>query len=206
MLIHREALELANNAAQGEDAPFMLTCVNVSEDGSVTVTDGHHWLRMKAAADEPSLFDEIAERDTEALTGPALVPADVMSAFNASMKKRKSKPGEAKPHVVVAQQENRVTLRSSDGKTTRTFLLEAVGADLKFPDVDRTVAAHVPVRRVVLGVDLLLLILRTLRACKVGTITLGLPAEDMAPISISAFSLTGPIEGAIMPCRDTGEV
>src|SRR4051812_2209490 len=48
VLIHREALELARNAAvDGDGIPFSITCVYVTEDGAVTVTDGHLWLRMK---------------------------------------------------------------------------------------------------------------------------------------------------------------
>jgi hypothetical protein len=204
MLIHREALELAKNAApSGDGIPFAITCVQVTTDGAVTVTDGSHWLRMKAAADEPNLFDELAEKDTETLAGPVLVPAEVMSAFRAAMKRRKSKKGEPVPHVVVAQQDNRVTLRSSDGKTMRTFLLEAVGADLKFPDIERTVrGAYKPVRHVVLSVDILRLVMRTLHACKVGWVTLGFPEHPSAPISLTAWSETGPIDGAIMPARE----
>lgn len=204
MLIHQEALELARNAAAGGDGvPFSITCVNITEDGAVTVTDGHHWLRMKAAADEPNLFDEIAEQDTENISGPVMVPADVVQAFNAAMKRRKVKKGTPVPHVVIAQQDNRVTLRSSDGKTTRTFLLEAVDAELKFPDVDRTVqGVNKPQRHVIVSVELLTAIVRTLRACKVSSVKLGLPESAEAPISLSAMSLTGPIDGALMPMRE----
>lgn len=203
MLIHKEALELAKNAAAaGDGVPFAISCVKVDVDGAVTVTDGAHWLRMQAAADEPSLFDELAEEDTKSPAGPVLVPAEVMSAFRAAMKKRKSKKTDAVAHVVVAQQENRVTLRSSDGKTMRTFLLEAMGADLKFPDVDRIVLAYKPVRHVTLSVELLRVILRTLHACKVGYVKLGFPEDAMAPISLSAWSETGPITGQVMPSSD----
>ena len=150
MLIHRESLELAKNAAPaGDGVPFTTTCVCIGEDGTVTVTDGLHWMRMKAAADEPNLFDEIAVDGTQALDGPVMIPAEVVQAFNAAMKKRKAKKGMPVPHVIVAHQEDRVTLRSSDGKTTRTFLMEAVDPTLVYPNVDRTVAAHAPAGRAV---------------------------------------------------------
>ncbi len=103
MLIHRESLELAKNAAPAEDGvPFTTPCVQVSEDGTVTVTDGLHWLRMKAAADEPNLFDEIAESGTDDLDGPVMIPAEVVQAFNAAMKKRKAKKGMPVPHVIAS--------------------------------------------------------------------------------------------------------
>jgi len=204
MLIHREALELARNAASHdtEGVPITISCVKIGPDGSVTVTDGHHWLRMKAAADEPNLFDELAERGTDALEHPVLVPADVIAAFNAAMKKRKVKKGQPVPHVVVAQHENRITLKSSDGKTMRTFELDAPDAELKFPDVDKTVQAHLPTHHVVLSVDLLALLVKTLRACKATTLKLGFPIDTDAPVTLSTFTLTGPIDGAIMPMRE----
>jgi hypothetical protein len=203
VLIHREALELAKNAAAvGDGVPFTISCVNISEDGSVTITDGHHWLRMNAAADEPNLFDEIAEDGTEALDGPVMIPAEVVQAFNAAMKKKKTKKGMPVPHVIVAQQEDRVTLRSSDGKTTRTFLMEAVDANLKYPDVDRTVLAHAPTHHITLSVDLLSKIVRALKACKAPTLKLGLPTDPEAPIHLTAYTETGSINGAMMPMRE----
>jgi hypothetical protein len=201
MLIHREALELSRNAAAGDDGvPFAISCLHVSEDGAVTVTDGHHWLRMQAAVDEPSLFDELAEQGAGAESeGPVLVPADVMAAFSAAMKKRKAKKGQPVPHVVVTQKGNSVTLASSDGKTKRTFLLDAI--EVEYPNVDRTVLAHAPVREVLLGVDLLYLMLRTLKACGAVSIRFGIPQSKEAPIRVSTVTATGPIDGAIMPMK-----
>lgn len=202
MLIHREALELSRNAAIAVDGtPFTITCVNITTDGAVVVTDGKHWLRMKAATEEPNLFDEIAEQGTDALDGPVMIPAEVVQAFNAAMKKRKPKKGQSVPHVVVAQEDNRVTLKSSDGKTTRSFLMEAVDKDLTFPDVDYTVAAHKPQRHVIFSVDLLSVVLRTLRACKADSVTFGFPEDSEAVVSLTAFTATGPIDGAVMPMR-----
>lgn len=202
MLIHREALELAKNAAPvGDGVPFTITCVNITEDGAVTVTDGHHWLRMKAAADEPNLFDEIAEDGTDALDGPVMIPAEVVQAFNAAMKKKKAKKGMPIPHVIVAQQDDRVTLRSSDGKTTRTFLMEAVDVNLKYPDVEKTILSHAPTHHIILSVDLLSKMVRALKACKAPNLHLGLPADPTAPIHVSAFTETGSIDGALMPMR-----
>lgn len=202
MLIHREALELARNASdEGDGVPFAITCVNLGTDGSVTVTDGHHWLRMKAAADEPNLFDEIAEQDTTALDGPVLIPAEVVQAFNAAMKKKKVKEGMPVPHVVVAQQDDRVTLRSSDGKTTRTFLMDAIDVNLKFPDVDKTIKAQ-PVRYITLSVGLVALIMRALKACNATSVKLGLPEDPRGAIQMSTFTATGLIDGAFMPMID----
>lgn len=203
MLIHRESLELAKNAAPaGDGVPFTTSCVQVGEDGTVTVTDGSHWLRMKAAADEPNLFDEIAESGTDDLDGPVMIPAEVVQAFNAAMKKRKAKKGMPVPHVIVAQQDDRVTLRSSDGKTTRTFLMEAVDPNLVYPDVDRTVSVHRPTHHVTVSVDLLLKTVQTLKACGAEAVVLGLPRTPVAPIHISAWTPTGPIDGAVMPMSE----
>lgn len=202
MLIHREALELARNAAANEEGtPFSITCVYVSEDGAATVTDGHLWLRMKAAVDEPSLFDELAQPGAGADSdGPVLVPADVMAAFNAAMKKRKKTKDGPVPHVVVSKVNSHITLSSSDGKTRRTFLIDDVG-DVKFPDVDKTVKRQ-PTRHVVLGVDLLISMLRTLKACGAPAVKLGLPDEENSPITLSATCESGPIDGAVMPMRE----
>lgn len=203
MLIHREALELARNCAPNEDGvPFTYTCVHITPDGAVTVTDGHHWLRMKAAADEPNLFDEIAEDGKADLEEDVMVPGEIVEAFSAAMKKRKVKKGMPVPHVVVAKQDQHVTLCSSDGTTKRTFLIDSVGKDLVFPNVDKTVLAHVAERHIILSVDLLSVIVRTLRSCKADSIRLGLPASPAAPITINAFCETGPITGALMPMRD----
>lgn len=203
MLIHREALELAKNCAADIDGiPFAMSCVHFDTDGTVTVTDGTHWLRMKAAADEPNLFDELAEQGDAILLDAVLIPGDVVTSFNGAMKKKKAKKGMPVPHVVVATKEKSVTLRSSDGKTTRTFLIDGVAADLVFPNVDKTVLTHQPERTVILGVDLLSLIVRTLKACKAPSITLGFSSSPSAPITIRAFSETGPITGALMPMND----
>lgn len=199
MLIHREALELARNAAEpGDGVPFSISCLKVGEDGSVTVTDGRHWLRMAAAVTEPSLFDELAQDGAGADSeGPVLVPADVMQAFSAAMKKRKQKKGQPVPHVVVTQKDSHVTLASSDGKTRRTFLLEAV--DVEYPNVDRTILSHEPVREIVLNLDLLYLLTRTLKACGAVSLRLGIPHDERAPIRVSTMTTTGPVDGAVMP-------
>lgn len=201
MLIHREALELARNASvDGDGVPFTITCVHITPDGAVTATDGHHFLRMNAVANEPNLFDEIAEKGTEPLEAPVLIPADVVKAFNAAMKKRKSKKGMPVPHVVVAQKKDRITLASSDGKTVRTFLMEAIDPNLTFPDVDRVFR---PVTRsVVLGVDLLSALLKTLKSCGATGVKLGFPEGEAEAISVSAHTETGLIDGAIMPMRE----
>ena len=200
MLIHREALELAKNcAADGDGVPFTMTCVHLDpSDGSVTVTDGRHFLRMRAAADEPNLFDDMAAQQTEELETSVLIPGDVVQAFNAAMKKRKAKKGLPTPHVVVARADDRVTLKSSDGKTTRTFLIDGVDKELKCPDVNKVVAGHKAVRTVTLGIELLDAIVRVMKACKVEAVTLGLPELDTQPITVSAFTENGPIDGALM--------
>lgn len=208
MLIHREGLELARNCAENVDGvPFTHTCVNIAPDGTVTVTDGHHWLRMKATADEPNLFDEIAsELAGEEPEHDVLIPGDIVQAFNGAMKKRKAKKGMPVPHVVVGQQGQHVTLCSSDGTTKRTFLIDAPAKELIFPDVDKTVLLHQPERHVILSVDLLSVIVRTLRACKADSLRLGLSASPTAAITISAFCATGPITGALMPMRNNAEM
>jgi len=204
MLMHREALELAKNASDvGDGVPFTTSCVNITPDGALVVTDGHHFLRMKAIVDEPSLFDGLAVQDTEELDGPVMIPADVAVSFNAAMKRRKVVKDAPVPHVVVAQADGQVTLRSSDGKTTRKFQLDAMDPNLVYPDVDKVVSGiHAPVRRVLLGVDLLAKVLRVLKSCKAESVAFGFPEDEHGPITINAFTKTGLIDGAIMPQRD----
>lgn len=205
MLIHREGLELAAIAVTDDDSRFALSCIQVDPQGVVTVSDGKVALRMQAAVDEPSLFDQLAEQDTDELQEPAMVPADVAIAFLAGMKKRKAKPGEATPHVVVAQQDDRLTMRSSDGSATRTFVIENDKSGAAFPNVARIFAQHQAGTRISLGVDVVLGVLRVLKACKVTAFTLDVPAdyhEANHPIALSAFALAGPIAGVIMPMRD----
>lgn len=208
MLIHREGLELATNTLTEEGATrFALGSIQVGTDGVVLASDGKACLRMAARVDEPTLFDDLAEEDTDDLCDPVLIPADVATAFLASMKKCKAKPGEAKSHVVVATRNGQVTLRSSDGKATRTFLLESPSSDLRFPDVMRLLRQHRPGTRVVLSVDVMSQILRTLRAVKAMSFSFDIPADyDGAnAIAVAAFCDAGPIEGLIMPMRDDGE-
>ena len=205
MLIHREALELAKNAAVSDDGvAFATTCVNVDEDGRVMVTDVRHWLRMSAAVDEPNLFDELADKGAGvASDGPVLVPAEVMQAFNAAMKK-KSKAGMPVPHVVVSQRDGEITLASSDGKTKRAFRFDPVEG-VQYPSLDRTVIAHEPVKSVLLSVELLHKIVRALRNCGAESVRLGLPSSPIGPISLSAETLTGRIDGAFAPMRDASD-
>lgn len=203
MLIHREALELAKNCAPDDDGvPFTITCVHITPEGAVTVTDGRHWLRMKASADVPNLFDDIAERGNGHLEEPVLIPGDVVTSFSAAMKKKKVKKGTPAPHVAVSQVGPDVTRTSSDGKTTRKFLIDGVAKELVFPNVDKTVLAHVPERTVRFGVDLLAIIVRTLKACKADTVQFGFPSSTEGPITIRATTETGPISGAGMPYAD----
>ena len=80
--------------------------------------------------------------------------------------------------------------------------MEPVDPNLTYPNVEKTVLAHEPVKTVALSVDMLAGLLRTLKSCKATSITLGLPADPVGPIRLSAFTATGPIDGAMMPLRD----
>lgn len=205
MLIHREALELARNAGKVEDGVvYPVSCLHITPEGHVTVTDGHHFIRIKAAVDEPSLFDEIAAEETEALEEPVLIPAEVALAFGAAMKRR-SKKGEDVPHVVVAAQAGAetITLRSSDGKTTRSFLIGGMDPTMQFPKVDRAVrGANAPVRHIVFDVDLVMRLLRVLKAVGATSVRFGLTEREDGPMSFSAFTEHGPVDGAVMPMKD----
>lgn len=195
MLIHREALALAKNANAESDGRFCLNFVRVTKEGHVIACDGHHFLRIKAKVDEPSLLDAMLPQvqDAELEDTDALIPADVLTAFAAAIGKM-----DDKAHVVIATTDATITLASTDGICERTFVSKA--PDLPYPDVERVTQRH-PVVEVVLSVELLTKIVRTLKACGATSIRLGVKDADSA-VGINAFCDSGPIDGSIMPMRD----
>src|SRR5688500_18042434 len=110
MLIHREALALANNATDESDGRYCLQFVKIEKNGTVVVTDGHHFLRMKALVDEPSLLHAMLPAEQRENAEDALVPADVLTSFAAAIKKM-----DDKAHVVISTTKETITLASTDG-------------------------------------------------------------------------------------------
>lgn len=87
MLIHREALALASNANEESDGRYCLNFVKVTKEGHVIGCDGHHFLRIKAKVEAPSLLDALLPQATEEDIADAMIPADVLASFAAGIKK-----------------------------------------------------------------------------------------------------------------------
>jgi hypothetical protein len=202
MLIHREALELANLAA--EDTKDLgnkaLACLKVEGNGHVTVTDGHVLMRLAAKMEEPGLFDEVLDVDERNARETVLLPANAAAAFNAAMKKRKRKKGQSAPGVAISQGDALVKLASSDGITTQRFEIKPLESE-KFPDPSKIFKDHVTTHEVVLGVDLLIDVLRTIKAIGAKSVRFHLAAEPVSPIKVTAMSEVGTLEGVLMPQR-----
>ncbi len=203
MLIHREALELAN-LAPSEETPgkFALSCLHVGKSGHVTVCDGHLWLRVSGKVMEPSLLDVMLDEDDREQESVVLLSAEAARSFNAALKKRKVKKGEPKPHVVIAQSGEEIRVSSGDGRVTRKFVVEPPKEP--FPDVDKLAnQKRVIVKSVTVGIDVLMSICRTVKAVGCSSFTLDLAEGDNAAIMLSAYSLNvGHVEGMFMPRRD----
>lgn len=208
MLIHREALELAKMAAQDDDGGrFSLSCLMVEADGHVVVCDGVQLIRVAGKVDEPSLFDSLIPAEEREAEEPILLPAEAAMSFNAALKKRKKKKGEIPPHIVLSTEDTAIRLASSDGKVTRRF--EVQPPELPYPSYD--VILEQSRKRAVaksstFDVDVLMQVLRTLKAAGCGALTLDFAHGDGAPVRVHGFSaVMGPVEGVVMPMR-TGEV
>ena len=200
MLIHREALELANLAADEGDERFALTAIEIRPDGRVSVTDGHMWLRVSGKVEEPSLFDALIPAKEREQETTILLPAEAAQSFNAALKKRKVKKGEAKPNVVISQTDKAIRLASSDGRVTRRFEVEPPTA--QYPALDKTLKDHVTTKKVVFSVELLSHLLRTMRALGSEAIHMEFAEGELAPVRISGLSVhVGEISGALMPMK-----
>ncbi len=205
MLIHRIGLEI-HNAAGDEDSRFTLSSVLITPDGSLTATDGHQFLRICAAVNEPDLFaDEMQGDLPDGLDSAVILPADVAKAFLAASK-RKKKKGQKTPQVVVAVQDGKATLATADGKTKRTFVLEPDQAT--FPTVDRTIPKGTPRCKLALDVDVMLKVLTTLKRCGVDSFEALIYKPD-SPIRITARTYIDDseaiVDGCVMPMRPPAE-
>lgn len=210
MLIRLEALELCANAGAPTDSDrFNLHLLQVQPDGSVVTTDGFQILRIKAAVEEPGLFDALLPAAERGYEGEVLIDATDARDFKAACAKalkragRKSVAEGGEPvHVVVAQDDEQLTMATADGVVERRFIIKQPTTEQKFPDIDRVLGAVDTDRKITVSVDLMIRLLRTLKKLKVHAVTLGLPPESNRAIRITAKSLAGDIKGALMPMRD----
>ncbi len=147
---------------------------------------------MKALVDEPSLLDALLPEAQRENAVDALVPADTIASFAAAIKKVDSNA-----HVVIAADNGTITLATADGVTERTFVTKP--PDLPFPDITKVTRTKSE-KTLTVGVDLMIRLLRTLKACGAESVTLGIN-NDEQPITVAAFCDSGPIDGAIMPMR-----
>lgn len=200
MLIHRQALELHRMCADENDGKFALAAMLIEPTGHVTVCDGTQYLRVSAKVEEPALFDALIPDEERRWREPIVLPADAAESFNAALKKRKKKKGDVAPSVSVSQNDEHIRLASSDGQTMRRF--EVKPPEQPYPPIENVFKDFVEVKKVVMGVDLLLDVLKTFKACGSDSITLSFGSGDSAPVKVSSFSGIGPIEGAVMPRRE----
>jgi hypothetical protein len=193
VLIHREALALASNANTESDGRYCLNFVKVTKDGHVIGCDGHHFLRIKAKVEAPTLLDAMLPAEDREADADALIPADALQSFSAAVKKM-----DENAHVVIAASGPTITLASTDGVCERQFIVKP--PELPYPDVDKVMQHH-PVVEVVVSVELLTKVLKTLKACGAKSLRLGVKDAE-SQIAISAFCDSGPIDGSLMPMRD----
>lgn len=210
MLIRLEALELCANAGSPTDSDrFNLHLLQVLPDGSVVTTDGLQILRIKAAVAEPGLFDALLPASERGYEGEVLIDATDARDFKAACAKalkragRKSVAEGGEPvHVVVAMDDENMTLATADGVVERRFIIKQPDNPPTFPNIDRVMDSVDTDRTITVSVDLMIRMLRTLKKLKVAAVTLGLPPESNRAIRITAKSLCGDIDGALMPMRD----
>lgn len=211
MLIRLEALELAANAADDDDvSKFALNSIQVKGDGSVVVTDGTQLLRIKAAVSEPGLFDALLPVEERGYDEDVLIDAADARDFKAACRKALKKAGRKRVedggepvHVVVAKVDDSLTLATQDGIVERRFVIKQ-SAEAKYPDVSRVIPTDVR-REITVSIDLMLKMLRTLKRLRCGSVKLGLTNDPLKPITVNALSLSGEIDGALMPMRDDSE-
>jgi hypothetical protein len=182
-----------------EGGKFALTCLMIEADGHVVVCDGHQLIRVHGRVDEPSLFDSLIPVEEREQAEPILLPSEAAQSFNAALKKRKKKKGEPTPHIVVSQDDDQtVRIASADGKVTRRF--DVKPSELPFPNYKRLMGPHDTAKRVTLGIDLMLDVLRALKGCGCDSVTLDMAQADGTPVKLSAFSEPmGPVEALVMP-------
>lgn len=209
MLIRLEALELAANAGESDDSDrFALNSIQVKADGSVIVTDGWQILRIHAAVEEPGLFDALLPAHERGFEGDVLIHAADAKDFKAACRKalkragRKSVAEGGEPvHVVVAKEDDQLTMATADGVVERRFVIKQPTADEpKYPNIERVLPTG-DKHEIIISVDLMMKLLRTLKRLNVKGVTLGLTDDPNKAISITAKSLCGDIDGALMPMR-----
>lgn len=213
MLIRLEALELCANAGAPADSDrFNLHLLQVQPDGAVVTTDGFQILRIKAAVEEPGLFDSLLPESERGYEGEVLIDATDARDFKAACAKalkragRKSVAEGGEPvHVVVAKSGEEMTLATADGVVERRFTIKQPNSDQKFPSIERVMEQIDPDRSITVSVDLMIRMLRTLKKLRVKAVKLGMPEQSNRAILITAKSLAGDIDGALMPMRDEDE-
>lgn len=208
MLIRLEALELAANAGDADDSRFALSAIQVRADGSVVVTDGWQILRIQAAVEEPGLFDALLPAHERGFEGDVLIESADAKDFKAACRKALKRAGHksvaegGEPvHVVVAKDGDQLTMATADGIVERRFVIQQPDTDgPQYPDIEQ-VLPRGDKHEIVISVDLMMKMLRTLKRLKVKAVTLGLTSDPNTAISITAKSLAGDIDGALMPMR-----
>lgn len=209
MLIRLEALELAANAGDSDASDrYALNVIQVRADGSVVVTDGTQLLRIQAAVNEPGLFDALLPALERGYEGDVLIEAGDAKDFKAACRKALKKAGKksvqdgGEPvHVVVALNDDTMTMATADGIVERRFVIKQP-ADLKYPNVERVIPS--PDREqqeITVAVDLMIKMLKTLKRLGVPSVTLGITSDPTQSISLRAKALAGDIDGALMPMR-----
>jgi len=201
MLIQRIGLEIARAAGTDPKADDRFKSVYIDEDGRVTATDGHLWLRMDALTREPDLFVTDRLADLQPMRAEmAILPSDVVQDFVSACKQ-----ADAEQIVLCKDDEGKATLATIDGHATRTFLVNPrEHALIDFDKVSRHDGQ--PAVRVCLSIDVLRKLLSTLKACGARTVTMKIwdPASviNIETKSYDADCFANAIVGGIMPMRE----
>jgi hypothetical protein len=199
LLIHRNALEVVRLCEKPDDSTTPATThVFVEEDGRISATDGTMVLRAKGMVEaEPNLFmaDVIGVDETARYTLPRDMVADFLKAWGGDQ-------------VVVREDGAGAIVETVDGQTSRRF--ESKSALIDAPNFDHVIRIADGSQRVVIAVDVLLTLARTLKAMGAASVrlsVLGGTAEKHPPaIHVEAKALLGDVfmdvDGALMPMRE----
>lgn len=203
MLIKLDALKLVGIASTSKPDKLNVPvdCLHVTEDGDIVATNGHILLKMRGNVEEPGLFDAEFDTSDREQKVNMLITGSVVRDFLACCRQS----GKEAPTVVLTQKRKSVNLATTDGVTTKRFDASGDRDIEKFPDASKLLGKRVERVEVTLGVDVLMQMLRTLRAVGCKSVTLGVPPVDeeqkqiVDMLSVDAKATNGQVTGAVMP-------
>jgi hypothetical protein len=168
-----------------------VTHVFIDESGRITATDGVVCLRVQGMVEEePNLFMKEALGADE--VGNHIVPGDMVKDFLSAWNG---------PQLIVRKDGGATLLETLDGQTSRRF--ESKDVVLDAPKFDSVLRRPKQARDIVVSVEKLLLLARTLKSLGALSVRLSLSDKPEDAIRLRARILADErIEGALMPMRD----